>query len=434
MQILANLLSLAFIVLVLSLDAARLRKEHPAIYQLRMGSKPAIWGILTFFFTVLVLPVYLFSRNRYFSDYHRLPPGQTEVAGKNSFLKTCLSAKIIITWFFIVQAVSIIVVLVAHGMGISMDFLNQTMDFNLLGTFFFLCVFFVFSGLAAREYPHLGFKEIFDLRYKNLNKFKVFFVPLLISFFMAVLTVYLMKIRKVTPPTPLGTSLAQSSSWVKLAFVIFGAFLAPVFEELIYRGAFFRVLLKNKDKIWAIVGTSLCFWAVHADRAGDHLVLVILLCFSLCVTIIRFLTRTTLTAIIMHYTHNISVFVLSFLLLVFTNMSLFKSHYLDFFPKDRHESILLEALEKNPDLSEVYNNLAWFYATENQNLGKALSLVGQSIRLDPGSSAAYDTKALILFKLGKVDEAIAIEEDLVRRFPAVSFFKEQLQTFQKKRS
>jgi len=220
---------------------------------------------------------------------------------------------------------------------------------------------------------------------------------------------------------------------VKIAFLFFAAFLAPLFEELFYRGSFFRVLLKNKGKVWAIAATSLCFWAVHADRAGDYLVLGLLLIFSVCMTWIRFLTRSTLTTIVMHYAYNMSLFVFGIVFLLITNTSLLQSQYLDFFPKDRHEGILLRAVKENPGLSVVHNNLAWFYASENKNLEKALSLAERAIELEPESDAAYDTKADILSKMGRANEAMAIEEVLIKRFPDVPFFKEQLQAFKKRK-
>ena len=110
MKAFASLMSLVFIILVIVFDAARLKKEHSAIYQARMGSGPATWGVLTFLFSLLVLPVYLFSRNKYFLDYRALPLEERQVAGTNSFLKTCLSAKIIILWFLIVESVSLAIV------------------------------------------------------------------------------------------------------------------------------------------------------------------------------------------------------------------------------------------------------------------------------------------------------------------------------------
>ncbi len=434
MKLLAGLTSMSFIALVVLFDAARLQKDHPSIYKARMSNTPGAWGMLTFLLSVLPLPFYLYQRHHYFLDYQGLPPEERQVPGTNSFLKTCLSAKILLNWFLCVGVIALVAPLSARALGITKDALTRTIDANLLGTVIFLIAFFILGRLAAKEYPHLGFGEIFDLKYKKISKKRFFFVPILISLLMALVVTTVMLWRKVAPPTPLGTSLAQSSSWALLAFMAFATFLAPIFEELLYRGLFFRVLLRNKGKVWAIFATSICFWAAHADRAGDVLALTLLLVFSFCVTWVRFWTRTTLTAILMHYTYNIGISLFAFLFLLITNASHLQCDYLDFFPKEQHESILLKTIEKNPKYAIAYNNLAWIYATENRNLEKALSLAEQALALEPEDPAIWDTKAEVLFKMGRIDEAMAIEAKLAKHFPADPFFKQQLQTFQKKKS
>ena len=430
MSSLDSLMSMAFIMLVVFFDAARLRREHPSLYLHRVGLRPWIWAVLTGIFLFVTLPLYLFVRERYFEDHQRLPSERREAAGARSFLKTCLSAKILIAWFWAVQTFFLIGTFLLQRMGFSLQ--TQTIDLSLWGTFFYVCAFFAVSHLAAREYPSFSFLEVFDLRYAKVKKSKLFTVPLLVSFLMAVLTILLLMLRKVPPPTPLGVTLAQSSSGAKLVFLVFAAFLAPFFEELLYRGLFFRVLLKNKGKLWAIFGTSVCFWALHADRAGDPLALGVLFVFSVCVTWIRFWTRTTLSAVLMHYTYNLSIALISLLLLIATDISLFQSNFIDFYPKSQHESILMKAMERNPERAEPYNNLAWFYATQERNLERALSLVNRAIEIEPESSAPYDTKAVILFKLGKVQDAIALEEVLTRRYPAVDYFRQQLSKFRRR--
>ena len=430
MKSLAGLMFLLLIAFVIIVDAARLRKEYPSIYKTRISLPPAAWGILSCFFLAFVLPCYLFSRRKYFMDFKNLPVEQKAALGTHSFLKTCLSARIIISWSFFSLALGVITIFEARYLGISREVLTQTMDIPLVSMFFSVCIFFILAGLAAREYPQLGLKGIFDLNYQKVSRFKFFVVPILGSLFLALISVCLVKLRKDHPATPLGTSLAQSSSLARLVFLFFGAFLAPVFEELLFRGLLFRVLLKNKGKVWAILGVSLCFWAVHADRVGDNLALGILLVGSFFVTWVRFWTRTTLTPILMHYTYNIGIHVFSLLLLLITNISLLQYNFLDFFPKARQESILRETIEKNPKFASAYNGLAWLYATENRNLDQALSLVNRALELDPERGEAWDTKAEVLFKMGKADEAIAIEKVLVSRFPNDSFYKEQLQTFQ----
>ena len=50
---------------------------------------------------------------------------------------------------------------------------------------------------------------------------------------------------------------------------------------------------------------------------------------------------------------------------------------------------------------------------------------------DPQNSAFLDTKAEVLYKMGRYPEAIEIAEGLVERNPDEPYFKEQLEKFKK---
>ena len=80
-------------------------------------------------------------------------------------------------------------------------------------------------------------------------------------------------------------------------------------------------------------------------------------------------------------------------------------------------------------MTAAYNELAWMYAEEERNLDEALQLIEEALRQAPDRPAFLDTKAAVLHKLQRHQEAIAIEEQLAREHPDEPFYARQLQKF-----
>jgi tetratricopeptide (TPR) repeat protein len=64
-----------------------------------------------------------------------------------------------------------------------------------------------------------------------------------------------------------------------------------------------------------------------------------------------------------------------------------------------------KALKYNPENSTVLNNLAYEYSLEGRNLDKALDMVERALELSANSPTYLDTKAWVLYKLGRYAEA-----------------------------
>lgn len=62
---------------------------------------------------------------------------------------------------------------------------------------------------------------------------------------------------------------------------------------------------------------------------------------------------------------------------------------------DHAEHYYKKAIEKNPDLADAYNNLAWLYYTKGENLGEAETLVMKALALDPSKENYHDTLSKI---------------------------------------
>lgn len=67
--------------------------------------------------------------------------------------------------------------------------------------------------------------------------------------------------------------------------------------------------------------------------------------------------------------------------------------------------ILENTISKGETSAEVYNLLAYLYSLEKKQLARALELIDQSLDLQPDNIAYIDTKAWILYQMGKPKEA-----------------------------
>ena len=88
---------------------------------------------------------------------------------------------------------------------------------------------------------------------------------------------------------------------------------------------------------------------------------------------------------------------------------------------NRDMAQMVEALEQTLALATDYppalNLLAYYYATEGKQFGKAFDLIGRALKKDPTNAHFLDTKALVLYKQHKYKEAVAILEPVVKRIP-----------------
>jgi len=94
------------------------------------------------------------------------------------------------------------------------------------------------------------------------------------------------------------------------------------------------------------------------------------------------------------------------------------------------EKLLKESIVRNPKFSDSYNDLAWLYAQANTNLDEALVLIDKALVFYPKRLAYLDTKAEILYKLGRFEEAVLLAEDMVKRYPDETYAQVQLKKFQ----
>jgi len=86
-------------------------------------------------------------------------------------------------------------------------------------------------------------------------------------------------------------------------------------------------------------------------------------------------------------------------------------------------------LRDHPDDAEVLNRVAWILTTYDLAKERALELAKRAATIAPGKSNILDTMAECHFRLGHVQEAIAIESELVAKEPGNDHYWRQLQKF-----
>lgn len=67
-----------------------------------------------------------------------------------------------------------------------------------------------------------------------------------------------------------------------------------------------------------------------------------------------------------------------------------------------------KVLDKNPEFHEAANYLGYMWAERGENLERAKELIERAVKAEPKSNAYLDSLAWVLFKLGKVQEALPV--------------------------
>ena len=93
--------------------------------------------------------------------------------------------------------------------------------------------------------------------------------------------------------------------------------------------------------------------------------------------------------------------------------------------------IMKDAIQKRPESPEVYNALAWAFATRKMRLEEALQLAQRAHELAPDDPNIMDTMAEVLYGLGRYAEAVEWETRALEKSPNDAFFKKQLQKFRR---
>src|SRR6187200_877246 len=204
------------------------------------------------------------------------------------------------TVFFLPGAVFLVLRLfhpglqVEHLSGVQQILIQALMDMVLVG-------FIVFLVAAVHRMPILG--TLCFVRNEHLRIGRLIFS----GFFLAV-TVLAISLFFPTPSeSPLEKLLTTTPSIV--LFVVFGIAMAPLFEEIIFRGFIFSALSDLLGWRVAVPITTVLFAALHLTQLrGNWPAVAVILLVGYVLTIVRQRTNSVIPSVIIHTAYNAMIF------------------------------------------------------------------------------------------------------------------------------
>ena len=263
------------------------------------------------FFMFIVLSLYLLRRRRFLKTIDLAPvkPLTDIQQTSRSFILTCDALGVILHWFFIMGFVSGFIKIPSSATGEETE-LTELVTFAV---FSFMVLTFLIIRAARRFSAETFWKNVGLTRGPFLRTYAI---PFLLGLFFACLSAAVISSRAIQPETPLGNILeATNSPLAVLTFVVLAVVIAPLIEEIIFRGYFFKVIREVKGKTAAIVIVSLSFALMHVGQYwGDWAAIGMIFLLGFLLTILRAWTQTLTASIITHYTYNLGLMVISVLL------------------------------------------------------------------------------------------------------------------------
>jgi len=277
----------------------------------------------------------------------------------------------------------------------------------ITGVISFIVIVVLIRHAAGKISEGDFFENVGFLKGKNSPK-KTYFVPALMGIGFASVSASIILNRSDHPITPLSEIVNTSASPVALlGFIALAILVAPLIEEIIFRGYYFHVLKTIWSERLAIVVISLIFSFLHVGQYwGDWIAIGMVTLLGFCLTYLRAWAGTTMASVIMHYVYNGGVTIIPIIIIMSSHPAYFqyklKSAELKFSQK---EALLTESISKKPDFVDAYYDLALIYLEENVNLEKALELINTAIESDEENVKMLEVKIEILESLNKEDEA-----------------------------
>ncbi len=379
---------------------------------------------------------WLFYSILFFYYLWRMKFGKAFEAKKNTpldkpgaLLMASEACGVVLLWFIVMVGISVFLKIANGILPVFEHELGEMVFIAALS----LIVFVLLIYRVVKKYSSLSFSEVVGLSRQEKGKGFVYVVSVLLGIGCGFLSSVIMVVRPGQPVTPLGDMLESTMSVdVFLVFLGVAVFLAPFLEEIIFRGFFFHVVEKFKGQVWAIVVVAGVFSVMHYDQYwGDWSAIVMVTVLGVVLTMVRAKTGSSIPGVIMHYTYNAAVTLMPVFILMTWNPSYY-IYQKEYFHLDvvMKEELLRASIQKNPGYAQAYNDLAWLFAEEEKKLPEALRLIEMGLELSPQRFAFLDTKAEVLYKTGRVEEAIAIAKELDEKYSDNEYIQKQLKKFQ----
>ena len=415
-------------------DAGILRRQDGKKFQQTLFARP--WILLGVFSLMFVLSlaaqewsvlittlllIYLFRRRRFQKVL------STSISDNDQHLELRLATKAFDVVFYGYLWAVILAVLVQAMMGAFPRMASELGGLVVVAIFSSLA-FLILIYRASFAFPDQDLKSILGLGQKFSKK--LFLISISAGTVFACLSAVIIFYRRVQPPTPLTQIMeATTSPTAMIIFFAVAVLLAPLFEELIFRGFFYNAIRRFKGKKTAVVIIALIFAMFHYEQYwGDWMAIAMITILGFALTGLRVWMGTTWASIIMHYVYNAGVTIIPIVMLMTTNPSFFEYQFKNQqLTPQAQEELLRKSIHDQPDFADAYNELAWLYHTQHRHLKEALRLIDQGLELSPDNYAFLDTKVEILYQLGRKKAALEIAEKLHQKYPNLKETRARLQ-------
>jgi len=418
------------LIFIVYFDADTLRKQDGQLYERVLSYTPLEWTVLF----MAISPVYLLRRYHFQQQLSIVASTAeqnigAEITEDNRLFQITDATGIVVIWAVFMFWGFIIYEHLAGLYAISLEELEEAL---IASVFSLLLMIFLIYRTNQRTSTQ-GFFASVGLVRRGISVFKLIFFPLILGILLAFIAAMIVLNRPEAPITPLSEVLERTkSSTALLFFLAVATLVAPLLEELIFRGYFFAVIRQLKGRVFTVCCIAGIFTLLHVGQYwGDWLAICIVGILGVALTLLREWTGSTISSAVMHYAYNVFVVVFS-LLLVFSSNPAYLKYQALFQQLDERtkEELLLESVKENPEFTDGYNDLSWLYVESDRNLDEALDFIERALQKEPENDAYRDTQAEVLYKLGRFEEAVEIETELVRKNPAREVFRQQLKKFQ----
>ncbi len=430
----------------LYIDARLLQKQDQRLYQTYLKSDPFQWvaaflihvGISFLFylwiekillFPLIVVSVYLFRRKPFQTEFQK-QISKDDVLNFSHLARISNASAVILKWAL---CLGFLISFIAAVPGLKKTMKSSSEIFILLQIIPTTLVIFFISRLRY-TFPYEPFAHQVGFLKPRAGLWKMIVIAIVFAVIFAAISSIIILKRDVTPSTPMSQTLQSISSPISLvSFMILALFIAPLVEELIFRGYFFNVLELSRGTLWAVVGMAAVFTVLHVGQYwGDWAAVVMVGSLGLGLSGLRALSGSVVPGIVAHYSYNILVATIPVIVLMVSNNAYIKyTQQYQFLTDAQKEQLLIESIENRPEFIVSYNELAWIYARQGRKLEKALELINRALEHDAKNPAYLDTKAEVLYRLGRNRKAAEIEKNLVEKFPHNKGFQKQLQKFRR---
>jgi uncharacterized protein len=166
-----------------------------------------------------------------------------------------------------------------------------------------IVLFFIYRIVAG--YKHLSFSEAIQWRWPRM-KWPAFVVGGVVMAFG------LLAVERVLPmPKQLPIQEMFNTSTAAWMMVFLGVAVAPLLEELFFRGLLFPVLARHLNIVAAVLVTAFLFALIHASQLGRAWApLLVLVMVGVVLTTVRWLAKSVAAAVLVHVGYNLTLFML----------------------------------------------------------------------------------------------------------------------------